>query len=89
MKHIILSFIVFIRHDIYAQIKQSGTHQSTMFRNIQALLDMLQRSHNFHILILFVKVCDKEINNLFGSVLLFKQFAYTNKTQFSVSIIFN
>jgi len=56
-----------------------------MFHNIQALLDMLQRSHNFHILILFVMIRDKEINNLFGSVLLFKQFAYTNKTQFSMS----
>jgi len=55
-----------------------------MFHNIQALLDMLQRSHNFHILILFVMIRDKEINNLFGSVLLFKQFAYTNKTQFSM-----
>jgi len=43
-----------------------------MFHNIQALLDMLQRSHNFHILILFVKVRDEEVNNLFGSVLLFK-----------------
>jgi len=53
--------------------------------NIQALLDMLQRSHNFHILILFVMICDKEINNLFASVLLFKQVAYTYKTQFSMS----
>ena len=58
-------------------IKICGTHQSTMFRNIQPLLDMLQRSHNFRILILLIKICDKEINNLFGSVLLFKQFAYT------------
>jgi len=56
-----------------------------MFCNIQALLDMFQRSHNFHILILFFEICDKEINHLFGSVLLFKQFAYTNKTQFSMS----
>jgi len=30
-------------------------------------------------------ICDKGINNLFGSVPLFKQFAYTNKTQFSMS----
>jgi len=59
---------------------KNGTHQSMVLCNIQALLDMLQRSHNSHILILFFKICDKEINNLFGSVLLFKQFAYTNKT---------
>ena len=48
VKHIILSFIVFIRHSIYIQIKQNGAHQSTMFHNIQALLDMLQRSHGSH-----------------------------------------
>jgi len=53
--------------------------------NIQALLDMLQRSPNFYILILFVMIRDKEISNLFGSVLLFTQFAYTNKTQFCMS----
>jgi len=47
VKHIILSFIAFVRHDIYVQIKQNVTHQSTMFCNIQALLDMLQRSHTF------------------------------------------
>jgi len=85
VKHIILSFRVFIRHDIYVQIKQNGTHQSTMFHNIQVFLDMLQRSHNFHILTLFVMSCYKEINNLFGSVPLFKQFAYTNKTQLCMS----
>jgi len=72
VKHIILSFIAFIHHDIYVQIKQNGTHQSTMFHNIQALPDMSQRSHNFHILILFIKISDNEINNPFGSVLLFK-----------------
>jgi len=55
----------------------------TLF-NIQAFLDMLQHSHNFHILILFLKICDKEISNLFGSVLLFKQFVYTSQTQFSM-----
>jgi len=48
VKHIILSFIAFIRHDIYVQIKQNGTHQRTMFRNIQVFLDMLQRSHGSH-----------------------------------------
>jgi len=30
-------------------------------------------------------ICDKEIYNLFGSVHLFKQFAYTNKTQLPMS----
>ena len=85
VKHIILSFIAFIRHDIYVQIKQNGTHQSTMFRNIQALLDMLQRSHNSHTGHSIFIVCDKEVNNLFKLVLLFKQFTYTNKTLFSMS----
>jgi len=42
-------------------------------------------AHILYILILFVKICDKEIDNLFGSVPLFKQFAYTNGTQFSMS----
>jgi len=37
----ILSFIAFIRHNIYVQIKQNGTHQSAMFHDVQALLDML------------------------------------------------
>ena len=32
---------------IYVQIKQIGIHQNTAFRNIQALLDMSQRSHTF------------------------------------------
>jgi len=74
VKHIILSFIAFICHDIYVQIKQNGTHQSTMFHNVQALLDKSQRSHSFHILILFFNIRDKEIHNLFGLVPLFKQF---------------
>jgi len=52
-----------------------------MFHNIQALLDMSQHSLDFHILILFFKICDKEINDLFGSVPLFKQIAYTDNTQ--------
>jgi len=43
-----------------------------MFHNIQALLDMSQRSYTFFILLF--KFCD-EIYNLFGSVLLFKQLA--------------
>jgi len=53
--------------------------------NNKALLDMSQRSHNSRILILFFKICDKEINNHFGSVPLFKQFTHTNKTQCSMS----
>jgi len=52
-----------------------------MFHDIQALLDMLQHSQNFHILILFFNIRDKEIYNPFGSVPLLKRFAYTNKTQ--------
>ena len=50
---------------IYVQIKQIGTHQNTTFHNIRALLDMLQCSHNSHILILILVICDKEINNQF------------------------
>jgi len=76
-----LSFTVFICHDIEVQIEQNGTHQSTMFHYIQALLDMLQRSHTFHMLILFFNIRDKEIYNPFELVPLFKRFAYTNKTQ--------
>jgi len=53
-----------------------------MFNNIQALRDMLQRSHSSRILMLFFKICDKEINNLFGSVLLFKQFAIQIRLNF-------
>jgi len=56
-----------------------------MFNNIQALRDISQRSHSSRILILFSKICYKEINNHFGSVLLFKQFTYANKTRFSMS----
>jgi len=85
VKHIILSFIAFIRHDIYVQIKQNGTQQSMMFNNIQALRDISQRSHNSRLLILLFKICDNEINNHFRSVPLFKQFTNANKTQFSMS----
>jgi len=31
---------------------QTGTHQDTMYHNIQTLLDMSQRSSNPHILLL-------------------------------------
>jgi len=47
VKHVILSFIAFIRHDMHVQIKQNSTHQNMMFYNIQLVLDMLQRSHTF------------------------------------------
>jgi len=50
-----------------------------MFHNIQALLEMSQRSHTFFIL--FSKFCDKEIYNLFGLV-LFKQFAIQIRLNF-------
>jgi len=33
-------------------VKQKGTHQGTIFHDVQALLDMSQCSHNSHILIL-------------------------------------
>jgi len=56
-----------------------------MFNNIQALRNISQRSHNSRILILFFEICDKEINNHFGSVPLFKQFTCANKTQVSMS----
>jgi len=52
------------------------------FNNIQALRDISQCSHNSRILILFFKICDKEINNLLGSVLLFKQFAIQIRLNF-------
>ena len=84
MKHVILSFIAFIRHGLYVQIKQNGTHQSMIFNNIQARHDISQCSHNSRISILFFKICDKEINNHFGSVPLFKQFTYVHNAQFSM-----
>jgi len=46
VKHIIFGFIAFIHHNKYVQITQTGTHQYTMYHNIQTLLDMSQRSHN-------------------------------------------
>jgi len=52
VKHIIFGFIAFIHHNKYVQITQTGTHQYTMYNNIQTLLDMSQRSYNSHILIL-------------------------------------
>jgi len=55
-------------------MKHDGTHQISMFRNIQALLNMLQRSRSSHTINSFLIVCDKEINNLFGLVPLFKHF---------------
>ena len=52
VKHIIFGFIVFIHHNKYVQITQTGTYQYMMYHNIQTLLDMSQRSSNPHILIL-------------------------------------
>jgi len=82
VKYKILSFIAFLRHNIHVQLKQNGIQQSMVFCNIQALFDMPQRSHNPRILILFFKICDKEINNRFRSVPLFKRFTYANKLNF-------
>jgi len=33
-------------------VKQKGTRQGTIFHDVQALLDMSQRSYNSHILML-------------------------------------
>ena len=52
MKNIIFGLIVFIHHNKYVQITQTGIHQYTMYHNIQALLDMSPHSHNSHMLIL-------------------------------------
>jgi len=52
-----------------------------MFPDIRALLDMLQRWHNFHTLILFFSIHDKGIYNPFELVPLFKWFTYKKKTQ--------
>jgi len=52
MKHVILSFMAFICHDIYVQIKQKGTRQSTIFHDIQALRHVTALTY-FYILILF------------------------------------
>jgi len=60
-------------------MERNGTHQSTMFQDIQALLDMLQRSHTFHFLSLNIR--DKGIYNPFELVPLFKRFTYKHKTE--------
>jgi len=52
-----------------------------MFHDIQAFLDMLQRSHTFHTFILFFNIRNKGIYNPFELVPLFKRFTYKNKTQ--------
>jgi len=48
----------FISHDNNIQVKHDSTHQISVFRNIQALLNMLQRSHNSHIINSILMVCD-------------------------------
>jgi len=45
-----------------------------MFHDIQVLLDMLQRSHNLHLLSMSFNIRDKGIYNSFEVVPLFKQF---------------
>jgi len=65
-------FWYFINRNRYMQMKQNGTHQVSMFYNIQALLIILQHSHNSHIIDSGLMLCDKEINNLLGLVPLFK-----------------
>jgi len=52
---------------------RNSTHQSTKFHDVQALLDMLQRSHNSHILILPLNTRRKGIYNSFELVPLFKR----------------
>jgi len=61
----------------YVQIKQTRTHQNTTFRNIQALLDMSQRSHNF-----IAYHYSLSNDNLFRSVPLFKQLLMQIKLNF-------
>jgi len=56
-----------------------------MFRDIQVLLDMLQRSHNSHILILFFDAHDKGIYNSFELVPLFRRFTDNHKAETFIS----
>jgi len=52
-----------------------------MFHDVQALLDMLQRSRNSHILILLLTTHSKGIHNSFELVPLFKRVTYKYKTE--------
>jgi len=52
-----------------------------MFHDIQALLDMLQRSHIFYLLILLFNTRNKGIYNPFELVPLFKQLTYKHKAE--------
>ena len=61
--------------------KWNGTHRSTMFHDVQALLDMLQRSRNSHILILLLTTHSKGIYNSFELIPLFKRVIYKYKTE--------
>jgi len=72
VKYTILSFIAFIRHNIYVQIKQIGTHQNTTFRNIQALLNMSQRSHTF------IAYYDTLSNAIWRSIIYSDRFPYSS-----------
>jgi len=48
----------FINYNNNVQIKHNSTHQVTMFHNIQALLTMLQCSHDSHTINSILIVCD-------------------------------
>jgi len=48
--------------------------KNAMFHDIQALLDISQRSHNLHLLIMSFNIRDKVIYNSFEVVPLFKRF---------------
>jgi len=52
---------------------QTGTHQYTMYHNIQRLLEMSQCSYNLHLLIMSFNIRDKGIYNSFEVVPLFKR----------------
>ena len=76
MKHIIFGFIAFIHHNKYIQMTQTGTHQYTMYHNIQILLEMSQWLYNLHLLIMSFNIRDKGIYNSFEVVPLFKRFTW-------------
>jgi len=59
-----------------------------MYHDIEALLDMLQRSHIFYLLILSFDIRDKGIYYPFGLVPLFKRFIYKNRAETFVLMTF-
>ena len=66
----------YLLQHINSKNMSNDTHQSTMFHDVQALLDMLQRSHKSHILILLLNTRSEEIYNSFELVPLFKRVIY-------------